>query len=226
MSFDFTADEVFEMAEHLERDGAQFYRAAAEVVSDEKMKDLFYTLSDWEIRHEKIFSGLRKELSGKEKGQVTFDPNSESSRYLKSLVEGMVSFSHTLKAESAEEILKASIESERDAVKFYTAMRDAVPESLGKAKIDKIISEEASHVKVLSDQLGKLIGHRGDVEIDTHIPEEKKPAAKQHLKDIACVGEEGSIYEKSQFKESPEHDKIEVWGEDGIDSDSVIVDED
>lgn len=227
MSLNFTADEVFEMAEHLERDGAQFYRAAADSVTDEKMKDLFYTLSDWEIRHEKIFSSLRKDLSNKEKSQVTFDPNDESARYLKTLVEGMVSFSHTLKADSPEEILKASIESERDAVKFYTAMRDAVPESLGKAKIDKIIDEEASHVKVLSEQLGKLIGHSGDIEINVQVPQDEKPAAKprpQH--DIACVDEKGKkVYAKDKFKESGEHDKVEVWGEDGIDSQSVVVDD-
>lgn len=195
MGFNFTADEVFEMAEQLERDGAQFYRAAAESVRDDKMKDLFYMLSDWEIRHEKIFSGLRKDLTSREKSQVTFDPNDESSRYLKSLVEGMVSFSHTLKAETAEEILKASIESERDAVKFYTAMRDAVPESLGKAKIDKIIDEEASHVKVLSEQLGRLIGHSGDIEINVQVPQDEKPAAKPRPKhDIACVDEKGKRF--------------------------------
>jgi len=39
MVYDFTADDVFEMAEQLERNGAKFYRTAAENVSDPKSKD-------------------------------------------------------------------------------------------------------------------------------------------------------------------------------------------
>jgi rubrerythrin len=228
MALNFTADEVFEMAEHLERNGAEFYNDAAESVEKGKLQDLFYTLSEWEIKHEKIFSGLRKDLSSKEQSLITFDPDSESTRYLKSLVEGMVSFEHTLKADSPEEILTAAIESEKDAVSFYIAMRNAVPEALGKSKIDQIIKEEAAHAKVLGEQLGKLIGHAGSVEIDTQIPkekEEKKPA-KPASKDIVCVGGEGNkVYEKNRFRESVEHEKVEVWGEDGIDSQSILADD-
>jgi rubrerythrin len=148
---------------------------------------------------------------------------------LKSLVEGMVSFEHTLKADSPEEILKAAIESEKDAVSFYVAMRNAVPEALGKSKIDQIIKEEAAHAKLLGAQLGKLIGGTGDVEIDTRIPkekEEKKTAKPENMKEIRCVSEEGkTLYEKNVFKESVEHEKVEVWGEDGIDSDTVMMDD-
>ena len=34
MAYDFTADDIFEMAEQLERNGAQFYRNAAENTDD------------------------------------------------------------------------------------------------------------------------------------------------------------------------------------------------
>jgi len=230
MAFNFTADEVFEMAEHLERNGAEFYSDAAASVENGKLKDLFFTLSDWEIRHEKIFSDLRKELSKKEQSLITFDPESESTRYLKSLVEGMVSFEHTLKADSPEEILKAAIESEKDAVSFYVAMRNAVPEALGKSKIDQIIKEEAAHVRLLGEQLGKLIGNTGEIEINTQIPkekEEKKPAKPEHMKDIACVGEEGkSHYNKKNLEDSVTHENVEAWGEDGIGENTVLSNDD
>jgi len=229
MALSFTADEVFEMAEHLERNGAEFYNDAAESVEKGKLQDLFYTLSAWEIRHEKIFSKLRKDLTSKEQSMITFDPDSESASYLKTLVEGMVSFEHTLKADSPEEILKAAIESEKDAVSFYVAMRNAVPEALGKSKIDQIIKEEAAHAKLLGAQLGKLIGGTGEIEINTRIPrekEERKPVTPENMKDIHCVGEEGKkLYQKDVFKESVEHEKVEVWGEDGIDSQAIFADD-
>jgi rubrerythrin len=225
MALNFTADEVFEMAEHLERNGAEFYNDAAESVENGELQRLFHTLSDWEIKHEKIFSGLRKDLSSKEQSLITFDPDSESTRYLKSLVEGMVSFEHTLKADSPEEILIAAIESEKDAVSFYTAMRNAVPEALGKSKIDRIIKEEAAHVKILDEQLGKLIGKKNGIEIDTKIPTEKEETtAKPVNKDITCVGEEGkSHYLKKDLKESVSNENVEAWGEDGIGEDTVLA---
>lgn len=229
MALNFTADEVFEMAEHLERNGAEFYNDAAESVEKGKLQDLFYTLSEWEIKHEKMFSGLRKDLSSKEQSLITFDPESESTRYLKSLVEGMVSFEHTLDADSPEDILKAAIESEKDAVSFYVAMRNAVPEALGKSKIDQIIKEEAAHAKLLGVQLGKLIGGTGEIEIDTQIPqakEEKKAAKPASPKEIECVGEDGKkLYKKSSLKDSVIHENVEAWGEDGIDSQAIIADD-
>ena len=38
MSYDFNADEIFEIAEQIERNGAKFYRTAAESVADEDKK--------------------------------------------------------------------------------------------------------------------------------------------------------------------------------------------
>ncbi len=231
MALNFTADEVFEMAEHLERNGADFYNDAAESVGRGKLQDLFFTLSEWELRHEKIFAGLRKDLTAKEQSLITFDPDSESARYLKTLVEGMVSFEHTLDADSPKEILMAAIESEKDAVSFYTAMRNAVPEALGKSKIDKIIEEEAAHVRILGEQLGKLIGRASGVEIDTHTPEVKeekktlKPA-KRVNKDITCVGEEGKHhYKKKDLRGSVSNDHVEAWGEDGIGENTILAEE-
>jgi rubrerythrin len=141
----------------------------------------------------------------------------------------MVSFEHTLTADSPEEILIAAIESEKDAVSFYVAMRNAVPEALGKSKIDRIIKEEAAHAKVLDEQLGKLIGRTSGIEIDTQIPkekEEKKAAKPASLKEIECVGEDGKkLYKKSSFKDSVIHENVEAWGEDGIDSQAILADD-
>ena len=50
MMYDFNADEIFEMAEQLERNGAKFYRAAAESINDQNAKAfLFQTASNLSI---------------------------------------------------------------------------------------------------------------------------------------------------------------------------------
>ena len=40
MSYDFNADEVFEIAEQIERNGAKFYRTSAENIADTNKKKL------------------------------------------------------------------------------------------------------------------------------------------------------------------------------------------
>lgn len=58
MSYDFNADEVFEMAEQIEKNGAGFYRKMAESISDASISQLFVDLAVMEAEHEKIFTSI------------------------------------------------------------------------------------------------------------------------------------------------------------------------
>ena len=59
MGYDFNADEVFEMAEQMERNGAKFYRDAAENTADPSNKEMLIGLSKMEETHEKMFASMR-----------------------------------------------------------------------------------------------------------------------------------------------------------------------
>ena len=50
-------------------------------------------------------------------------------------------------------ILKDAIIAEKDSIIFYLGMKDAVPKYFGKDKLDAIIMDELSHVKLLSERL-------------------------------------------------------------------------
>jgi len=52
--------------------------------------------------------------------------------------------------------LKAAITAEKDSIVFYLGMKEAVPENLGKGRIEKIIKEEMGHIKFLSSKLISL----------------------------------------------------------------------
>lgn len=152
MALDFNADEIFEMAEQIERNGGVFYRNAAETVSGDE-KEFLLELAKMEDDHEVTFAGLRKELSGKEKESSTFDPNEEAPQYLKALADSRVFFEKDLNPSTMEDILKSAIAAEKDSIVFYLGMKDLVPEKLGKDKIDDIIKEEMGHIKLLSNRL-------------------------------------------------------------------------
>lgn len=153
MAFDFNADEIFEMAEQMERNGAQFYRDAAEKVSDGKSKDLLLRLADMEVEHEQTFVEMRKYLSDQDKQSSVFDPEGETVKYLKALVDTRVFFKKKIDATSMKDIFKEALLAEKDAIVFYLGMKDLVPEERGKRHLENIIKEEMDHIRIIGREL-------------------------------------------------------------------------
>jgi rubrerythrin len=154
--YDFSADDVFTMAEQMEINGEKFYRKAAESVSEQANKDLLIHLADMEVNHGRIFKALRSELSAEEKETTVFDPEGEAALYLRALVDTRVFFEKEMDVSSLEKIFKAALEAEKDAIVFYLGIKDSVPDNLGGSKIEMIIKEEMSHVRLISNELVKL----------------------------------------------------------------------
>ena len=153
MSYDFNANEVFEMAEQLERNGAKFYNDAARGDINPSHKKLLLKFAAMEVEHEKTFKKMKAELNEKEKASTVFDPQGEALMYLRALADTRVFFEKKIDLTSMKEILKSAIEAEKDSIVFYLGMKDAVPEGLGKGKIDNIIKEEMGHIRLLSKEL-------------------------------------------------------------------------
>jgi len=156
MGIDFNADEVFEIAEQIERNGAKFYRTVAKKVTDTNKKQLLINLANMEDEHEVTFKNLRSELSVDEKIQTTFDPDGDSERYLRALADTRVFYEKDVDTTSLKEILKSAITAEKDSIVFYLGMKDVVPAHLGKQKLDDIIKEEMGHISLLSKELIEL----------------------------------------------------------------------
>lgn len=156
MSYDFSADEIFEMALQLERNGAAFYRNAAEAISDAAGKELLNRLAAMEDDHEKTFADMRRELTATEKGATVFDPEGDAVAYLKALADTRVFFEKEIDTSSMKEILKSAIVAEKDSIVFYLGMKEAVPEKLGKNRLNDIIKEEMGHIRLLSKELTAL----------------------------------------------------------------------
>lgn len=166
MGFEFTADEIFRIAEQIERNGADFYSRIAEKVSDGPMRSLFMELSSMEKGHEKIFSAMRSGLSGQEREGTTFDPADEGADYLRTLAGMSVMDDKVKKAfgllegfsgqEGLAEALKAAIDLEKESVIFYLGMKELVSARQGKDRLDGILKEEMSHIRHLGAKLLSL----------------------------------------------------------------------
>jgi len=163
MIYDFNVDEVFEMAEQIERNGSKFYRRMAENISDTPIIQLFLDLSAMEDEHEKTFASMRKDLSDQERKPTVFDPEGDAALYLRALAnlrgfdeEGKEDFGLTgdlPEKEKTRKIFWTAICLEKDSIAFYLGMKELVPENLGKKRIDDIIKEEMGHIRLLSNRL-------------------------------------------------------------------------
>ena len=156
MSYVFNMNEILEMAEQIERNGAAFYRKAAEGIPDSQNRELLLELAQMEDEHEKTFASLRAQLSEVEKTSALFDPEGETVFYLRALADTRVFFEKKTDTASLEEILKEALTAEKDSIVFYLGMKELVPEKYGKGKIDSIIKEEMGHIKLLGKKLVEL----------------------------------------------------------------------
>ncbi|HUS46842.1 MAG TPA: ferritin family protein [Phycisphaerae bacterium] len=158
----FNADEIFEMAEQIERNGSAFYKKAAEITAHAGYKKLLAELSEWELQHEKTFHKIRTGLSGAAKAQGVADPDGEAALYLQAFAAGKVfdpkaePAAQLTGAESMETILRTALGLEKDSIVFYLGLRQAVPANRGGQKVEAIIEEEMKHIRMLSEQLGAL----------------------------------------------------------------------
>ncbi|ACN17255.1 hypothetical protein HRM2_41990 [Desulforapulum autotrophicum HRM2] len=153
MAYNFSADEIFEMAKQIERNGVIFYRQAADSIEAAKEKSFLLGLSAMEESHERIFEQMQKELAGQEKESQVFDPMEEAVLYLKALADTRIFFKKETPKNNMKEILKSAIEAEKESIVFYLGMKEMVKGEVGKKRVDGIIKEEMSHIRLLSGKL-------------------------------------------------------------------------
>ncbi len=162
MGNSFSADEIFEMAEEIERNGAKFYRQAAKNTSDKETKQMLLELADMEDEHLTTFQQMRSKLNKEGGGEAALDLDNQAVVYLHAMAdargsEGKKSPTQALTGnESMKEILNAAINAEKDSVVFYYGLREAVPARAGRGQVRAIIHEELSHITTLLQKSKEL----------------------------------------------------------------------
>lgn len=158
----FSAEEVLETAEQIERNGTAFYSTAANLCMDPHGVELLKELASWEVSHTEIFHKMRESLTEHERAETVFDPDDELGLYLKSMADSVAFTAKRNPAEilgenpSYEKILKIALDMEKDTVIFYSNIKEMVPKSLGSERIDAIIKEELRHVAIIQKQLSQV----------------------------------------------------------------------
>ena len=150
------------MAEQIERNGARFYRRAAELVEEAAIRKLLEDLAAWEDGHERAFVTMRADLAAHESEPQVFDPEHEISMFLRAMADGHVFDARVDPAdtltgrESAEDILRMAIGQEKDSIVFYTGLKEMISQTAGRERIEAIIKEEMGHIGFLNREIAAL----------------------------------------------------------------------
>ncbi len=161
MSFSFNADEILKMAEQIERNGARFYRSAADAGFDQEMSGKLLELAEMEDSHEKTFTTMRGELDSRETESIAFDPDGETECYLMAMADSnifdqTVDPSDQVRGKTIEQVLNIALATEKESILFYLGLESFVPERLGKGKVDGIVKEQMAHVALINGYLAAL----------------------------------------------------------------------
>ena len=162
MAITFNADEIYNIAEQIERNGQNFYRDSAQRVKESIAKQVLQDLADMEVSHLKIFQALHAGLTQQARQEITWDPQGEAGAYLKAAAD-----SHVFKTNAdptsllkdntdAREILELALQFEKDSVIYFLGVADLVPEHLGKSDVLGLAKQEQGHIALIQRTLSKL----------------------------------------------------------------------
>jgi nanoRNase/pAp phosphatase (c-di-AMP/oligoRNAs hydrolase) len=148
------AEQIFALAERIERQGAEFYSEAVERVDDPSAAAVLRGLKQQELEHERTFKDLHDAVVA----EILQDPQSESvvPDYLEAVVSGKlfdVSRQFAVRwrgNETLPEVLDTALGFEKEAIAFFVGLRPIAASAQGRAQIDLIIQEELRHIAQLS----------------------------------------------------------------------------
>jgi rubrerythrin len=160
MAREMTGLEVLEIAEKMERNAAGFYRRAAGMYDDAKISKLFSELAQWEKRHIQVFADMKESLS-----QGAWQMGQYGAERMDTPGPPTPTPIFPDRADPAEEltgqetkgdVLQLAIQKEKDAIAFYTSLKEFVLGDENVQAIKEIIREEDRHVRILTQSLEQI----------------------------------------------------------------------
>jgi rubrerythrin len=142
----FSLKDIVDIAVQIERNGERVYRRAAEKIEDPSLRSMLQWLADEETQHAKWFEALIDKVPG----TGDFLEEEKMGRALLKNAVGAQSFSledgDLLSMEKIEDLLKLSIEFEKDTVLFYGMLQPLIEDQKTLEQLHAIIQEEENHI--------------------------------------------------------------------------------
>ena len=135
--------ELFDIAIHMETEGAAFYRNLAERASTEGLSTIFTMLAEDEDRHKATFEAMKAET---DVPASSLDASLRATEIFKQF-----SKDDFLKEEDQLEVYEQALEVELKSIEFYSEQHELVTDVKQKRILSKIIDEERRHYDLIDD---------------------------------------------------------------------------
>ncbi len=158
MAITFSGSALINIAIGIERRGIAFYDTMAKSTENTAACDVFKYLTDMERVHIHIFQSI---LGEADKYWPAETDGGEYSAYLQALLDSAVFTDDSITSEMATrvssdtEAMELAIGAEKDSILFYYEMKEVMPKP-AQSVVNKIITEEKSHLRQLSELKHKL----------------------------------------------------------------------
>ncbi|MGL1891897.1 MAG: ferritin family protein [Spirochaetaceae bacterium] len=154
----FNLNEVLDIAISIETSGYNFYTKAAK--SFPEYADFFTFLAAEEIGHDLVFKNIKKTEA--DVLDNTWDPNGVISVYFDSLM-GSTIFNNSNdinkqfdNVQKLSDVIDWAIKREHETILYFSGIKDSFNSLEDRNVIDKIISEEITHVHILMNKKNEL----------------------------------------------------------------------
>jgi len=154
----FSGRELVTIAIGIERNGLAFYQSLLKAETNTMVERVYRRLAEMEEQHIATFNGMLDTIGEFKSPEIDAE---EYSVYLQALIDSGVFADDKLaremakKVTSSAEAIQVGMGAEKDAILFYSEMRNLVPE-VHRKTVDSIIEEERSHLRGLVDLKKKL----------------------------------------------------------------------
>jgi len=154
----FSGSELINIAIGIEKNGLAFYQSLVKAEKNVMARGAYKYLADMEEKHLRTFQDMLDTVGQYKPPEIYTE---EYDLYLKALVDSAVFTDDKVAREMAEKVtssaeaMQIALGAEKDSILFYSEMRNLVPERDRKV-VNRIIEEEKSHLRQLSDLKKKL----------------------------------------------------------------------
>lgn len=147
----FSASEIVQLGVQIEKNGKDFYLAAAKKSKNDRAREIFEYLANEEEKHIEVFQDI---LSGVETYEPPESYPGEYFAYLRALSEEYIFTREKKGAEIGKKVkddkeaINLGIDAEKDSILLYTEMKKFVLKTSYET-LDKLIEEEQNHFRKL-----------------------------------------------------------------------------
>lgn len=141
--------EIVKFAVEKEQQAEALYAELHEKAVDTKAKAVFKELMEQELKHEKLYEAMLKDIPDEQSPNIAED--SEYFGYMQELINESRKIAPTtdLDFNNLKEVFQYAIDREKDSILFYVGMKNFAPKSAHET-IDHIIAEEGKHITMIT----------------------------------------------------------------------------